>query len=109
MKALRTTILCSLGFALIFSLLSLVFYFGNWTRLIVVAFMGLFFGMVAAPEFEPSVFKNPGVLQTVSGLAFGLVVGFGFNLALEQIIAALIIGGFVGWSAPFWVKHVPFP
>ena len=109
MKALKVTAFSSLGFSLAFSLVSLVFYFGDWNRFVVVSLMGFFVGVVAAPEIEPKLFSNPWMLQAGAGLAFGLVVGLGFGLAPEEIVATSVIGGFAGWSAPFWVKHAPIP
>ena len=108
-KAAKIALVCSLGLASLFGLFSLIFYFGNWSRLAFVSSLGLFIGLVAAPEFEPKAFKSAWVLQLASGLALGLVAGFGLKMDPSNMVASVAIGGFLGFTASFWVKHVPVP
>jgi hypothetical protein len=51
-RALRILAISSLGFAGFFGLLSLTLYFGDWDRLLIVVAFGLFFGLVAAPNWS---------------------------------------------------------
>ena len=108
-KALKVSVICGLGGALIFAAFSLVFYFGEWARLALVFVMGLFIGLIAAPELEPKAFKMAWLYQLGSGVVAGLLVGLAFNLGAETIMLTTLLGGLLGWSAPFWVKHVPIP
>lgn len=57
MSAIKSITLSVLFFTGIFALVSLIFYFGDWERFFAVALMGLFVGLVAAPELEPKAFK----------------------------------------------------
>lgn len=109
MKQLKILFLCGIGFALVFSCFSLVFYFGDWPRLTLVGSFGLFFGFVAAPEFEPKAFKKAWVIQSVCGVIAGGIMGFVFSLNDTDIASVSIIGGFIGGTANLWVKHVPIP
>jgi hypothetical protein len=109
MKALKVSAICSFGFALLFAAFSLVFYFGDWPRLGFVFFTGLFVGLVAAPEIEPKAFKRAWLFQLGSGVASGVLVTLAFHLSAEAITLGALIGGLLGWSAPFWAKHVPIP
>jgi hypothetical protein len=103
---LRVAIYCGLSFAVIFGLFSCVFYFGDWSRLGFVAAFGLFFGICSAPEMEPKKFKHGWLLQITAGFIAGLLAGVFFNLEIGLIFSFGIIGGFVGWLAPMWVRHV---
>jgi len=107
--ALKVSVLGGLLTATVFGVFSLVFYFGDWKRFAVVFSLGLFVGLLAAPEFEPDAFKYPRLFQSFSGAASGALVGVVFSFPSEYIFMTSIIGGVIGWLAPFWVKHVPIP
>ncbi len=109
MNAVKISLICSLGFAVMFGFFSLLFYFGDWTRLYLVTLFGFFIGLIAAPEINPTAFKMPGLVQLFSGMCAGGVSGWFFQLTLENIIITIIVSGVLGWLAPFWVKHVPIP
>ena len=96
-------------FGLIFSFFSLIFYFGDWTRLIVVFIFGLFIGMIAAPEFEPKVFKKAWLFQTIGGMLSGLTLGIILHLESNNLVAISLIFAFLGFFAPYWIKHIPIP
>jgi hypothetical protein len=109
MKALKVSAICSIGFALLFAAFSLVFYLGDWPRFVFVFCTGLFVGLVAAPEFEPSAFKMAWLFQLGSGVAAGTLVALAYQADAETIGVAALLGGVLGWSAPFWAKHVQIP
>jgi uncharacterized membrane protein YeaQ/YmgE (transglycosylase-associated protein family) len=109
MSQLKVLCFSGIAFSLVFSGFSLVFYFGDWSRLILVACFGLFIGFLAAPEFAPKAFKKAWVIQLICGAIAGAIVGMVFNLNNTDIASASIIGGFIGWSANLWIKHVPIP
>jgi presenilin-like A22 family membrane protease len=89
--------------------ISLVFYFGDWSRLIFCALTGLFVGILLAPELEPKKFRNGWLLQISAGAIAGIFIGLFFRQESEFIIYCSILGGFIGWTAPKWIKHFPFP
>ena len=109
MKAIKVSLICCLGFAITFSLFSLLFYFGDWTRFLVVTLFGFFIGLIAAPEIEPKAFKMAWLVQLVNGLFAGGIIGWFFQLTPENITVTIIIGGFLGWLAAYWIKHVSIP
>lgn len=109
LKALKLTAICGLGSGMLFAVFSLVFHFGDWRRLILVFGIGVFVGLVGAPEIEPKAFKKAWLLQLVSGVLAGVLVSLAFNLSTEATAVAALLGGLLGWSAPFWVKYIPIP
>ena len=109
LKGIKVSIYSGLFFAVLFGAISLIFYFGEWSRFFLVSSFGLFVGLVAAPEFEPRAFKKAWLFQLVNGIIAGVLIGLVLGLSQENIFAIAIIGGFVGWSAPYWVKHVQIP
>jgi hypothetical protein len=106
---MRFVILSISFFTVVFAIVSLIFYFGDWDRLAAVTLMGLFIGLVAAPEFEPKAFKKAWIWQLVSASVFGGLFGYVFSGDSEVIIACIIIFGFLGVTASYWVKHVQVP
>jgi len=109
MKAIRISLISSFGFALVFFLFTLPFYFGDWKRILIVTLLGLFIGFVAAPEIEPKAFKTAWLVQLIGGLFTGGILGWLFLASPEKIGVSIICGGVLGWLAPFWVKHVQIP
>jgi hypothetical protein len=107
----KIKILCYSGIAvsLLFSAFSLVLYFGDWPRLMLVACFGLFIGFLAAPEFEPKAFKRAWAVQLTCGAIAGAIVGYMLNLNHTEIVSAAITGGFIGWSANLWLKQLQIP
>jgi uncharacterized membrane protein YeaQ/YmgE (transglycosylase-associated protein family) len=88
---------------------SLIFYFGDWGRLAFVAFIGFFVGIMMAPEIEPKEFKFGWLLQISAGMVAGILAGLFFKLNLDIIVCCSILGGFIGWTAPKWIKHIDIP
>jgi len=108
-KAIKISIICSVGLASLFAIFSLVFHFGDWQRLTLVFLLGAFIGLVAAPEIEPKAFKNAWIFQSLSGIFSGGIVSLLMGLNLENSIAVMFIGGILGWSTPFWARYVQVP
>jgi hypothetical protein len=109
MKALKLAATYGLSSGALFAAFSLIFHFGEWHRLLLVFGIGIFVGLVGAPEIEPKVFKNAWKLQLISGITAGILIALVFNLSTDAIAVSALLGGLIGWSAPFWVKHVPIP
>ncbi|WP_444916853.1 hypothetical protein [Microbulbifer sp. JMSA003] len=109
MKQLKLLSISGSACALFCAVVSLVFYFGDWNRLLVVSALGLFIGFLAAPEIDPKAFKKAWLVQLVCGAIAGVLAGLAFSFAANVLIYTAIIGGFIGWSANLWVKHVTLP
>lgn len=109
MKAIQISLISSFGFAFLFGLPTLLFYFGDWKKILIVTLLGLFIGFIAAPEIEPKAFKSAWLIQLVGGLFAGGIMGTLFLSSPEEISISVICGGFLGWLTPFWVKHVQIP
>jgi len=109
MHALKAVLICTIGVAFLFSLFSLVFYFGDWTRLAILFFMGAFLGLIGAPELEPKAFKSPWLFQLIGGAVSGAISGLLLSASIEATFVLTLIGGVLGWLAPYWLKHAPIP
>jgi hypothetical protein len=71
--------------------------------------MGLFVGALAIPEIESKAVRNPTLFQTVVGTISGTLAAIAFDASNVYIFYASIIGAFIGFTASFWVKHMPIP
>ena len=109
MKWLKISIISSVSFSVVFSIFSLLFYFGDWNRLFVIAIFGVFIGLLAAPEFDKKEFKMPTLFQVFCGAIAGGIAANYFTTDTEIIIFSFIIGSILGWLTPFWLKYVQIP
>ena len=109
MQMFKVTFYYSILFGLVFSLFSLIFYFGDGERLMVVFIFGLFVGMIAAPEFEPKIFNQAWIFQTLGGMLFGVTMGVVLSLEIVNIVILSFICAFFGFTVSFWLKHIPIP
>ena len=109
MRMFKVTFYSSIAFGFISSFFSLIFYFGDWTRLIVVFIFGLFIGMIAAPEFEPKAFNQAWIFQTLGGMLFGITLGIVLSLEITTIVTISFICAFLGFTTSYWLKHIPIP
>ncbi len=66
-------------------------------------------GLLAAPEFKPSLYKNIALYQVVCGALAGMSAAAAFFPNAEAVILGLLLGGLLGWLAPYWLKHMPLP
>jgi hypothetical protein len=97
------------AFAGIFGLFSLIFYFGDWIRLGVVSGLGLFAGVLAAPEFEPKHFTSPTIWRTLSGAIFASILSILIHPSGDYMFAFIVSGAVLGATATFWLKHLQIP
>ena len=109
MEKINFSILCAIGFGLLFGLFSAVLYFGDWQRLVFVFLVGVFVGLLAAPEFKPKLYKNIATYQICSGAFAGLCAALAFVPSAEAAVLGFLAGGLLGWLAPYWLKHMPMP
>jgi hypothetical protein len=77
--------------------------------IIVLGAMGAFFGAISAPELEPKIFRFPTIWQICCSVAGSLLVAFVFKSGAEGYLLAVVLGVFIGYFAPFWIKHVSLP
>ncbi|MGV7221339.1 MAG: hypothetical protein ACQ9MH_07430 [Nitrospinales bacterium] len=107
MKWLKPSLTWGFVFAGLFGLISLIFDFGDWSGLAFRFSLGFFIGLLGAPEAEPKAFKYPSLFQVICGAIAGSIVGIMFSLSTVEIILASTTGGFLGWTASYWLKHLP--
>lgn len=106
LQVISISVLCFAGFA---SILSVIFYFGDWPRLIAVIVIGLFLGLLAAPSIEPKAFKHAWAYELLSGAMSGALIGLIFIASGEAVLVGALVGGVLGYLAPYWIKHAPIP
>ena len=106
---LKTIIYSITFFAFFASIGILIIDFGNWNKLFSHLLFAVFLGLIAAPELEPKAFKKPWLFQLTFGLIAGALFGYGINLEGSSLLASIIIGGLIGWSASLWLKYAPIP
>ena len=61
----------------------------DWSRLIYVFVMGLFIGLVLAPEIEPKAFKKPWLFQILGGAIFGIILAIritSYNVCYTKLL-----------------------
>ncbi len=109
MKALKVSLLCGLGGAVLFGVLGLIAGKGDWTAPVAAAIIGLLLGLIAAPEFEPKAFKRAALHQFLCGALAAGLAGAWLTGSLATGAMLALIGGAIGWLAPWWLRHVQGP
>lgn len=108
-KPFKYAAIFGFAFAGIFGLVSFIFYFGDWIRLGVVSALGLFAGVLAAPEFEPTHFTSPTIWRTLSGAIFAFILSLLIRPSGDYMFAFAASGAALGATAKFWLKHLQIP
>jgi len=103
--ALLVAVACAIGFA-IFGGLSHGFTTQNIAGF---AAFGATLGAIAAPYIEPKAFKRPIAWQVCCSVIGCLLVALYVHAGPEGYALAVIIGVILGYTAPFWVKHIQAP
>ena len=70
---------------------------------------GAIFGMIGAPELEPEAFRYPRAWQILFAVLGCTLFAFSLNAQAEGIAVAVVVGVVLGYSAPYWVKHIDAP
>lgn len=109
MSKLKIISISALSCAALFTAFSLVFYFGDWVRLLLVAALGIFVGLLAAPSIEPKAFKHAWAYELSAGAMAGALAGFIVVGSGEAAGAGALIGGVLGFMAPYWIRYVTVP
>ncbi len=94
---------------LVFSLFSIIFYFGNWHRALVVFLFGFFFGALAIPEIEEKAVLYPTLFQIIAGILGGCMLAIALSASLKYAVGGAIIGAVLGFTAHYWIKFVQIP
>lgn len=109
MSALKISLYCALGGAVLFGVIGLLTGGGKMAPGIMAAVLGLLLGLIAAPEFEPKAFRHAALYQTSCGAIAGFLLGGWLLGSLSTAAMAAMIGGLLGWLAPMWIRHVQGP
>ncbi|WP_144640511.1 hypothetical protein [Bordetella genomosp. 13] len=109
MKALKISLLCALGGAVLFGVIGLLTGGGKMVPGVAAAVLGLLLGLIAAPEFEPRAFRRAALYQTACGAIAGGLLGGWLSGSLAAAGMTAVIGGLLGWLAPLWIRHVQGP
>ena len=86
---------------------------GGWRHgfspntIVVLAASGAMLGGLAAPEFEPKRFRYAALWQIFFGILGCLGFAAGIAAPAEGYALAVLCGVALGYTAPFWLKHVP--
>lgn len=101
------------GLCVIFALAFVVFggmRFGYSLKSIIsLAFAGVAFGFISAPEIVPKAFTSPTLWQISSSISGCLILAFAMSSPQEGYLLAVVVGLILGFLAPYWVKHIQIP
>ena len=108
-KGIKLALIVSLIFAVIGIVFGGLTYGFTFRTVIVYGLFGALLGAISAPELEPKYFQYPMIWQVISSIMGCLLFAYGIHASSEGYVLALLVGGFLGYTAHFWVKHVVFP
>ncbi len=108
-KHLKFSLLLILGTGIVFSVFSIIFYFGNWQRAIFVFIFGCFIGALGIPEIEKKAVSYPVIFQTIVGMLGGTTAALSFDASFKYIIVSTVIGAILGFTAHYWLNYIQIP
>ena len=73
------------------------------------ATIGFTFGVVGVPEIVPRAFRSPALWQTGWAVVGSVLIAYQLDAPGEGYALAVVLGGLLGWSSPFWTKYVDLP
>jgi hypothetical protein len=71
--------------------------------------VGFTLGVLAVPELFPRAFRFPALWQIGWAVMGSVLVAYQLDAPGEGYALAVVLGGLLGWSSPFWIEHVPLP
>lgn len=98
-----------LGVAAIFMLLGGLTYGYTPHSMLYLGIAGLLVGAIAAPEFEPGLFRYPTLWQIVFSVLGCNLVAVALHASAPGYGVATIVGVLLGYFARHWIVHFPFP
>ncbi len=108
-KHLKFSLMLILGSGIVFSVLSIIFYFGDWHRAIFVFIFGCFVGALGIPEIEKEAVSYPAIFQTIVGMLGGTAAALSFDAPFRYIMISTTIGAVVGFTAHYWLDYIQIP
>jgi len=76
---------------------------------LVSATAGFTLGLVAVPALMPRNFKSPALWQIGWAIVGSLLIAYQLDAPGEGYAVAVVLGGLLGWSSPFWIEYVHLP
>jgi hypothetical protein len=71
-----------------------------------LAVSGALLGLIAAPDLEPAAFPHAKVWQVFFAILGCLLVAFHLKATPFGYVAAVVVGGVLGYFARHWTKHI---
>ena len=107
-EGIKLVVICGVAGAAFPFFLNLIINFGDWYKLIVYTFTGIFFGILIAPELEKEYFPHPVLFQSLCGFFAGCIVASIVN-GVDWQLLVIIVFTIMGFTANMWIKHAPIP
>ena len=109
-KHIQLALVYGFGLAAIFFVIALIksMVYGdmNFQAGAALCIVGFSLGVMAAPEFEPKEFRKSWVWQLCAGSLGGGALAIFLQAQPELVFASMFVGGFLGFFAPIWLKHL---
>jgi hypothetical protein len=108
-KGFKVVLACSAVLAVLFAVIGGLGRGYEPTAVCLLAVSGAAIGAMGAPEFYPEVFRSPALWQVGAGVVSGLACAVAFSSTAIGLTLGGLVGAFIGFLAPYWVKHVNVP
>jgi tryptophan-rich sensory protein len=112
-RAVRKTLITTVAICIIAATVLVAFgglRFGYSGKSIAgLAASGAILGSIAAPEFEPKLFRYPAVWQMLFAIAGCVVLAVAAEAPAEGYFLAVVAGAVLGYIAPIWIKYIHLP
>ena len=86
-----------------------IFHPADWMGSICHGVVGLFLGLMAAPQFSIRRFKMPLLWQSCCGGLGGLVFSLARGFDTNYVVLSIVVGILLGVAARFWIQYADLP
>lgn len=94
------------GVMVMFSIAHQAFEPSSFRNLVLTAVLGFVLGALAAPVFEPKLFRKPETWQAGLGAAGGALLALIAGASLPMIATIAVTGALLSALARYWVEYV---
>lgn len=108
-QALRIALLAPTVCAVVFAMFGALSHGITLRNIAGFAAAGAILGAVAAPCIEPSAFRHPVIWQVSCAVSGCLLAAVALDAGPEGYALAVIAGVILGYTAPYWIKHIQAP
>ena len=105
----KVALIASAGLAAVFVIFGGLNNGFSKRTVITLAMAGALLGAIGAPDFQPDSFRHPIFWQIAFAVLGCVLIAFHFEAGPLGYVAAVVVGGVLGYFARHWTRYIDIP